>query len=915
MTIRDEALKIKSLAESLPNAGSVRTQKTGIIAAANNILTMTEPVPPPAPVLTSLAISPAAPALLVDQTQQFTAVAIWSDGSTSLWGWALLSSTLPVLSWSASGGTISNTGLFTATIAGPYTVTVAGGGLTATTTGSISAPAPTLMSLTLSPATVTVAPGVQQQFIAAAVWSDGSTVVPELLWATTGGAITTAGLWLGTSTAGTYTIKAQAKNTTISATATVIVEAVVSVPTLTSLTISPATVTVAPSTAQQFTAAALWSDGSTTLPALIWSATAGVMNTSGLWLGTPTEGSYQVKATGGGLTATASIVVKAVSDTLPPLPNRPGSYTTVVDKALDTTALGWPTNPKWNDPTYMNAVVDADVPVTGKCLEWAYPEGFSDLGSPARAGANFTGRAQLYLAVYLKVSKPWDYHISSVNKLFFIATNADPNVQNEIIIALKGTSETAAQIQVGVQVPMQNSVNVKNGFFICNKATPGYSLGTRHLIEVLAIGNTAGLANGKLMWWVDGVLVAEHTDVRYNTTVDGLFTGITLDPNWGGQGDTGKTQRDWVRMDHLLITGLTSLDPVPPPPSPTLTSIAVSPASPGTLAPGEAKQFTASGTMSDGTTVTPTVSWSCTGGTITSVGLFTAGTGTSYSVTATSGALTASASGAISNTAPPPPSGSILFEDRFMGARWATAQNGYYWTGTNTGSEDLLFLEDGALCFKFGGNTSLADDAFVEKNFKIPDVTRLFVGVDVDTDAAYFHRDAEGADNNKVIRLFGGPAGSTRDAAYGAALEVKTGSSTLPSSTGVSNLLMEFGTKTYSTGNYSLGPWAPFLRSSSSVKIGWWVQVATQLFTTKLPSYNGTIGTNAPVQGDGQVKIWINQKSVFNRTDLPLMTPGGYNRFQYGYLFGWSNSGFTTTTILRVRRFVIATEPLPEYLP
>lgn len=70
-------------------------------------------------------------------------------------------------------------------------------------------------------------------------------------------------------------------------------------------------------------------------------------------------------------------------------------------------------------------------------------------------------------------------------------------------------------------------------------------------------------------------------------------------------------------------------------PPPTLIQLVLTPAS-ATLEPGGTQQFAATGVWSDGSTVTPVVSWSTTGGSITAEGIFQAGpTAGTFSVTAT----------------------------------------------------------------------------------------------------------------------------------------------------------------------------------------------------------------------------------------------------------------------------------------
>ncbi len=99
----------------------------------------------------------------------------------------------------------------------------------------------------------------------------------------------------------------------------------------------------------------------------------------------------------------------------------------------------------------------------------------------------------------------------------------------------------------------------------------------------------------------------------------------------------------------------------------TLVSISVSPAS-ATLETGATQRFAASGKLSDGTTTAPAVTWTVTGGTITSEGLYTAGNqaGTYRAVAKSGNDLADTATVTItaptsSPPPPPPPTGSLPF--------------------------------------------------------------------------------------------------------------------------------------------------------------------------------------------------------------------------------------------------------------
>ena len=95
---------------------------------------LTAPTPrgtPPAPTISQLNVSPSAQSLTVGATAQFQATASMSDGST----------TSPVVTWSATGGTISSSGLFTAgSSPGTYQVTATepGSGLSGAATVNVT---------------------------------------------------------------------------------------------------------------------------------------------------------------------------------------------------------------------------------------------------------------------------------------------------------------------------------------------------------------------------------------------------------------------------------------------------------------------------------------------------------------------------------------------------------------------------------------------------------------------------------------------------------------------------------------------------------------------------------------------------------------------------------------------------------
>ena len=267
--------------------------------------------------LSKLTISPKSVSLAANGTQQFAVSGAWSDGSV----------TVPAATYSATGGTITAGGVYTAgATAGTFAViaTQQGGtkadtsAVTVTTQAPPCAAADADRKLTISPKTVSLgANGAQQFAVSGAIWSDGSATVPAATYSATGGTITAGGAYTAGGTAGTFAVIAiqQGWNPgrilrTITVTA--------APPTLTKLTISPKTVSMSASGVQQFAVSGVWSDGSSTVPAATYSATGGTITAGGSYTAGATAGTFQVIAVqGGGTRADTAGVTIAVSQQPP----------------------------------------------------------------------------------------------------------------------------------------------------------------------------------------------------------------------------------------------------------------------------------------------------------------------------------------------------------------------------------------------------------------------------------------------------------------------------------------------------------------------------------------------------------------------------------------------------------------------
>ena len=145
-----------------------------------------------------------------------------SDGSTAA----------VAVTWSATGGTVSTSGLYKAgTTAGSYRVIAVQQGGTKADTSAITVTTTALSSVVLTPATATVAAGATQQLTAQGKMSDGSTAAVAVTWSATGGTVSTSGLYKAGTTAGSYRVIAVQQGGTKADTSAITVTTTATAPT------------------------------------------------------------------------------------------------------------------------------------------------------------------------------------------------------------------------------------------------------------------------------------------------------------------------------------------------------------------------------------------------------------------------------------------------------------------------------------------------------------------------------------------------------------------------------------------------------------------------------------------------------------------------------------------------------------
>src|SRR5207253_4457175 len=120
------------------------------------------------PALVAIAVTSPNPSVGLGLTQQFAAIGTYTDGSTQD-----LTGSVVWTSSATSVATVSATGLASTLAQGSAAITATSGAISGSTTFIVAPPA--VVSVALTPATVTLPAGLSQQLTATATYSDGST--------------------------------------------------------------------------------------------------------------------------------------------------------------------------------------------------------------------------------------------------------------------------------------------------------------------------------------------------------------------------------------------------------------------------------------------------------------------------------------------------------------------------------------------------------------------------------------------------------------------------------------------------------------------------------------------------------------------------------------------------------------------
>jgi uncharacterized protein YjdB len=598
--------------------------------------------------LSAIQVTPSSATVAQGQTQAYTAMASYSDGTTK--------DVTATVSWSSSSmaiATISSAGVATGTGQGTATLTASMSGVSGT--AQLTVTAPILVSIAVTPDTPTLSPGMFQQFTATGTYSDGSTkdLTATASWDSDTSAVATitADGYLTARTLGTSTISAA------SGSVTGMTQLTVAPPTLTSIQIVGGDLSIAAGTSYGFIALGVYSDGGrrNVSGQVTWASShTDIATISPVGVATGVKaGTSMVSATMGPVSqsitltvtsATVSVLAIAPSTkTIEPFTKQPFTATAVLS---DTTTQVITSFVHW----------DSSVPGV------ASVSNTSQIGVATGLGPGITSisatSASANAAVPLSVSS------ATLTGLTLSPTTSTMAVGSTLSFRITAQYSDGASIPVGTAVDWSSSdptVAGVNAQGTITGAKPGTVTITAKLNGMTANATLSVETLNSMAITPATLQVAVGTFLRFTATgtlSDGTTQDLTASVTWtssspavaimsnvpgtvggavglsAGTSTIGAVLNGVVGAAKVTVTGA------------TLTSIALTPANPS-IALGESQQFKAVGTFSDGTTETLSnqVAWTSSDVTVAMINATGAatssGTGTT-TISATLGGVSAS---------------------------------------------------------------------------------------------------------------------------------------------------------------------------------------------------------------------------------------------------------------------------------
>ena len=560
-----------------PTPGTAQTVEARAVDSGSGIkqvfATFNATVLDPESVVASVAVTPASSNLTVGGTQQLSATARSSGGST------ITGRTFTWTSNNTQVATVNGSGLVSGRAAGTATITASVDGRSASASITVASAA----------STDTTPPGVpgKPAFTTEATGSTSFSVTAT--WGAAAGA--DHYVWTTGSNNGSFEDEGEVSTATVTFAAPIVADAggywfcVGAVdaagnssedtacngfsapddttpeptpPTVESVVLSPSAATLEVGATRQMTASARDGDNAPISGvSFTWSSSnTSVATVSSAGLVTArAAGNATIRAATAGVTGTAAITVSPVDgggggSGSGDYTHEPAGAVMLSERGFDARSEdGWSDN---GDATF-SIQRDATAPKSPSNVGQAlFRAGLAaGEGDIATTWVNASSRnwRTVYLSFWIKLSSNFVGHYTEVNKIGFATIHGNPSV----IINAEGEHGNTLY----PSIRLQNGASSRSGGLVLvpNVAAAPMARGQWHHWEVVLQSNSGDSYDGVVQIWLNGELAAQYRDVRFATGSQSRnWEEVYFKPIWGGMGGS-VPENMYMWMDHFYVSG------------------------------------------------------------------------------------------------------------------------------------------------------------------------------------------------------------------------------------------------------------------------------------------------------------------------------------------------------------------------
>jgi hypothetical protein len=220
-----------------------------------------------------------------------------------------------------------------------------------------------------------------------------------------------------------------------------------------------------------------------------------------------------------------------------PWPNEPSGLLLIADQPWDRLGGRW--SLLWGEARIAH---DPSAPGSPpSVLRIDFPEGFVGGAAPGTEAIRLPGSRTVYTGIWWLGSEGFEGHPSNSNKLQYLFTDED----GSMAMIMYGPPSGPFELRV--------FPDWHGEWLLPNVAQVPVTLGSWHRIEwLISFEPVAEGSIGTVRWWLDGILVGDHAEVRLAPSP---LIEYKIAPVWGGAEAVAKQRPDHYLYDHVRLSG------------------------------------------------------------------------------------------------------------------------------------------------------------------------------------------------------------------------------------------------------------------------------------------------------------------------------------------------------------------------